>query len=173
MSAKMQLFRINPLIAGIAVSLVLLSLGAIVALMKGLPGVQQQEQGEAAPATDGGTARSAKASSCAICGTVESIRILEVRVEADETGTDSSRPSDAMAGGRSSRGEGSSSVTLLGVTGGVFGGSDAENSVRKRNAYRVTVRMDDGSYRTLSLSSPPAFAVGDKVRVVEGKLVRA
>jgi hypothetical protein len=34
------------------------------------------------------------------------------------------------------------------------------------------VRMDDGSFRTVSLSSPPAFAVGDKVRVVEGKLVR-
>jgi hypothetical protein len=33
--------------------------------------------------------------------------------------------------------------------------------------------MDDGSYRTVSLSSPPAMAVGDKVRVVEGKLVRA
>ncbi len=40
-------------------------------------------------------------------------------------------------------------------------------------AYRVTVRMDDGSYRAVSLASPPGFALGDKVRVVEGKLVRA
>jgi hypothetical protein len=38
--------------------------------------------------------------------------------------------------------------------------------------YRVTVRMDDGSFRAISLSTPPAFAVGEKVRVVEGKLVR-
>jgi hypothetical protein len=33
--------------------------------------------------------------------------------------------------------------------------------------------MDDGSFRTVSLPSAPAFTVGDKVRVVEGKLVRA
>src|SRR5689334_8509120 len=38
--------------------------------------------------------------------------------------------------------------------------------------YRVTVRMADGSFRAISLSTPPAFAVGEKVRVVEGKLVR-
>ena len=44
--------------------------------------------------------------------------------------------------------------------------------MKKRYAYRVTVRMDDGSFRTISLSSPPNLAVGDKVRVVEGKLVR-
>jgi len=40
--------------------------------------------------------------------------------------------------------------------------------MKKRYAYRVTVRMDDGSFRTISVSSPPTFAVGDKVRVVEG-----
>jgi outer membrane lipoprotein SlyB len=45
--------------------------------------------------------------------------------------------------------------------------------MQKRYAYRVTVRMDDGSARTLSQSSPPAFAVGDKVRPVDGALVRA
>jgi hypothetical protein len=39
--------------------------------------------------------------------------------------------------------------------------------------WRVTLRMDDGSYRAVSLSRPPSFAVGDKVRVVEGRLVRA
>ncbi len=37
--------------------------------------------------------------------------------------------------------------------------------------YRVTVRMDDGSYRTLSQADAPAVAVGDKVRVVKGSLI--
>jgi hypothetical protein len=36
--------------------------------------------------------------------------------------------------------------------------------------YRVTVRMDDGSFRTVSQSAVPAFAVGDKVRVMQGAL---
>jgi hypothetical protein len=65
-------------------------------------------------------------------------------------------------------------MTLLEIAGTFLSGSNSGESVaRKRNAYRVTVRMDDGSYRALSLSSPPPFAVGDKVRVIEGKLVRA
>ncbi len=87
-------------------------------------------------------------SSCALCGTVESIRTVEVR---DEAG-------------------GGTAVTLLGA-GGAIAGSEIEKNVKKRYAYRVTVRMDDGSFRTISLSSPPTFAIGDKVRVVEGKLV--
>jgi outer membrane lipoprotein SlyB len=75
-----------------------------------------------------------QSSSCALCGTVESIRTVELR---DEAGA-----ATAAAGGPA------------------------------RYAYRVTVRMDDGSFRTVSLSSPPTLAVGDKVRVVEGRLVR-
>jgi outer membrane lipoprotein SlyB len=48
----------------------------------------------------------------------------------------------------------------------------ATGAANERQVYRVTVRMDDGSFRAISLSTPPAFAVGEKVRVVEGKLVR-
>ncbi len=35
----------------------------------------------------------------------------------------------------------------------------------QRKIYRVTVRMDDGSERTLSLASAPAFSIGARVRV--------
>jgi hypothetical protein len=41
----------------------------------------------------------------------------------------------------------------------------------KRMSYRVTVRMDDGSYRTLPHAAPPAVAVGDPVRVADGAVV--
>ena len=40
--------------------------------------------------------------------------------------------------------------------------------MKKRTAWRVTVRLDDGSVRTLSQSAPPSFAVGDRVRIVNG-----
>jgi outer membrane lipoprotein SlyB len=106
----------------------------------------------------------APASSCALCGTVESIRTVEVRDEAGGAGA----PGGA---GDQTVGTGGTAVTLLGA-GGAIAGSEIEKNIKMRYAYRVTVRMDDGSFRTISLSSPPAFAVGDKVRVVEGKLVR-
>ncbi len=42
----------------------------------------------------------------------------------------------------------------------------------KRTVYRITVRMDDGSYRTLSQAPPPSVAVGEAVRITDGAIVR-
>lgn len=39
---------------------------------------------------------------------------------------------------------------------------------KKSTLYRVTVRMDDGSTRLLALPSAPGYAVGDRVRVLNG-----
>jgi hypothetical protein len=41
-----------------------------------------------------------------------------------------------------------------------------------RLSYRVTVRMSDGSYRTLAQPTPPTVAVGDRVRVADGAVTR-
>ncbi len=35
-------------------------------------------------------------------------------------------------------------------------------------SYRITVRMDDGSYRTLAQPEAPTVAVGDAVRIADG-----
>jgi hypothetical protein len=48
---------------------------------------------------------------------------------------------------------------------------EVERADGKRMMYRVTVRMDDGSYRTLSQSAPPSVAVGERVRIVDGAVV--
>jgi hypothetical protein len=50
----------------------------------------------------------------------------------------------------------------------VTGGPDGA----KRTVYRVTVRMDDGSFRTLSQAAPPSVAVGEAVRISDGAVVR-
>jgi hypothetical protein len=42
---------------------------------------------------------------------------------------------------------------------------DTTNRGVKQTEHSVTVRMDDGSERTLSQSMPPSFAVGARVRV--------
>jgi hypothetical protein len=50
----------------------------------------------------------------------------------------------------------------------VAGGADGA----KRTVYRITVRMDDGSFRTLSQVLPPSVAVGETVRITDGAVVR-
>ena len=43
--------------------------------------------------------------------------------------------------------------------------------MKKRYSYRVTVRMDDGTFRTVSQSSSPAVTVGERVRIANGVVV--
>src|SRR6266478_6186934 len=160
--------RIDPLIAGPAVSVLIASVIGIGAMTGLLPSGLSQKQRDARPADPG--SQSVPANSCALCGTVESIRTVEVRDEAAGAGAAAGGPGGTVAGEQTGGG-GGTAVTLLGAEGAIAG-SEIEKNVKKRYAYRVTVRMDDGSFRTISLSSPPTLAVGDKVRVVEGKLVR-
>jgi outer membrane lipoprotein SlyB len=140
--------------------MMILGVIGVAAISGVLPSATSHKQ-NGMPATDFAT--SAQTIYCALCGSVESIRTVEVRDEAG--GALAVGPTGAAVGK-------DGSTTILGTAGGAASGSEIETSVKKRYAYRVTVRMDDGSYRTVSLSSQPALAVGDKVRVVEGKLVR-
>ena len=64
-------------------------------------------------------------------------------------------------------------MSVLDTLSSALSGNETAKNARKRYAYRVTLRMDDGSFRAISQSSPPVFTVGDKVRVVEGRLVRS
>jgi len=161
--------RIHPLIAGPAASVVIAGLIGVGAAKGWLPGGLAPKQGDARPADPG--RNSVPPSSCAVCGTVDSIRTVEVRDEAGSAGAAADGPAGAGAGEQAVGGSRGTAVTLLGA-GGAIAGNEIEKNVKKRYAYRVTVHMDDGSFRTVSLSSPPTLAVGDKVRVVEGRLVR-
>ena len=151
--------RIDTLFAGRAVPVLIAGLVGVAAVTGWLHSGLSPTQGDARSADTG--REPVPASSCALCGTVESIRTVEVR---DEAGGPGGAGDQAVGGG-------GTAATLLGA-GDAIAGSDIEKNMKKRYAYRVTVRMDDGSFRTISVSSPPTFAVGDKVRVVEGKLVR-
>ena len=49
---------------------------------------------------------------------------------------------------------------------------DPRGDANTRPSYRVTVRMTDGSFRTLAQPNPPSVGVGDRVRIAEGAVVR-
>jgi len=40
-----------------------------------------------------------------------------------------------------------------------------------KTVHRVTIRMDDGSYRTISHPVAPGYSVGEKVRIIDGSVV--
>jgi outer membrane lipoprotein SlyB len=148
--------RTSPLIAIVAVSVMALGVIGVAAVTGVLP--------NGTPPNVSGAARTesaapSQAATCALCGSIEAIRTVEV---VDEAGGSTLADAGRDGGG-----------TILGSSGAAASGNETAKGAKKRYAYRVTVRMDDGSYRTVSLATPPALVVGDKVRIVEGRLVRA
>jgi len=54
----------------------------------------------------------------------------------------------------------------------VKGGASGVGAIAGRETvYRVTIRMDDGSYRTISQPIAPGYGVGEKVRVIDSSVV--
>ena len=158
--------RIPALVAGVAVSAMILGvLGIAGVIPGGIFGMASDAPHQAPREPIGSPFQPAE---CPLCGTVESVRILELRVAAEDA--QSADISGASTPGRTGRDN--DSVTIVETVIGAVTRNEGGKKTNKRLVYRVTVRMDDGSYRTVSQSSPPAFAVGDKVRVVEGRLVR-
>lgn|SRR5262245_1598195 len=155
--------RISPLVLAAVASVTIAGLIGLGALTGVLPSKRAPVRSdEPLPRVE---AKPAQQGVCAVCGTIEAIRTVEVLEEVG--GGPESR-----AGKETGDASPSLAMSMLDTLSEAFTANEAKGA-RKRQAFRVTVRMDDGSFRAISLSSPPAFAVGDKVRVVEGRLVRS
>jgi hypothetical protein len=115
---------------GVAVSVLIVgSLGAV-AVSSLLPSAHLDKSDASSPKKHLATELTIPvgASICASCGTVESVRVVEVR------------------------------------------NYEPEKNMQKHFSYRVTVRMEDGSLRTVSQSTAPTAIVGDRVRITKGAL---
>ena len=119
------------------------------------------------------SAVSRKAEPCVSCGTVVAVRQVQVDGQASGVGAVAGGVTGAVVGNQLGRGDGRAPMTVLGAAGGAFAGHQIEKHVKKSTAWRITVRMEDEAQtrRTLSQSTPPAVAVGERVRVVEGQVV--
>ncbi|HJW02786.1 MAG TPA: glycine zipper 2TM domain-containing protein [Azospira sp.] len=127
--------------------------------------------GSAAAPASGHTASSGKrAAICANCGVVEAVRSVQVEGNASGLGAVAGGVTGAIVGNQFGRGGGNTAMTLLGAAGGAFAGNSIEKNMHRQTVYRITVRMDDGSFRTISQSHVPSVADGDKVKVVNGSV---
>jgi hypothetical protein len=141
--------RTSPLLLAAAVVVLLLSALAIGSIMGVVPGGVQHRNSLEPVVPPASSAARVQTTSCASCGTVIAIRTFELR--------DSVTPVNAAAG---------SAPGAMSVIPGL-----SSDSNRARHVYRVTIHMEDGSYRTVSHGATPGFAVGDKVRLIQGALV--
>ena len=115
---------------------------------------------------------------CQSCGTVESVTAVQRQgkvngVEVGNTtigiGTVAGGVLGGLLGHQVGGGSGKTAMSVLGAAGGAYAGNTVEKNMKKVTVYDVRVRMDNGNYRHLDISSAPA--VGSRV-IVEGSNLR-
>ncbi|OZI47263.1 hypothetical protein CEK29_00440 [Bordetella genomosp. 5] len=141
----------------------------------GLPSHVAQGQAQPAPAQPAPQAR--QPASCPSCGTVASIRTVQVPVRDNSNhivGTVAGGVVGGVVGNQFGGGHGKDALTVLGAVGGALAGREVERNIRQQQTvthYEAVVRMDDGSQRTFRSAQPFAFATGAPVRVENDQLL--
>jgi|GEM_PF-283274 len=108
---------------------------------------------------------------CADCGTVQSMRALQVEGQGTGLGAVGGGVVGGVVGNQIGGGSGRAAFTVLGAIGGALAGNEIEKRARTSTRYELTVRMDDGSVRTFHSATPYPWRAGDPVRVVDGAVV--
>ena len=69
-------------------------------------------------------------------------------------------------------GRGNTAATVVGAGAGAYAGHQVEKNQKSTTTYQVILKMDDGKSRTFNFSKETSFRAGDKIKVVDGKLVK-
>jgi outer membrane lipoprotein SlyB len=107
-------------------------------------------------------------------GTIESIEVVRGPGRTSGAGAIVGGLVGALAGNQVGSGNGRTAAT---VAGGVAGAAIGNNVESNRNAngrdmYQINVRLDNGEYRSVTQDSVYDLRVGNRVRMVDGRVYR-
>lgn len=78
-----------------------------------------------------------------------------------------------IVGNQVGQGRGNTAATVIGAAGGAYAGHELEKrSQQQSDAYKFTIRMDNGGYQTLTQTTNPDIRVGDRVQIENGAVRR-
>jgi len=78
-----------------------------------------------------------------------------------------------IVGNQVGAGRGNTAATVVGAAGGAYVGHELEKrNQTQSDAYKITVRMNNGSYQTLMQSTSADIRVGDRVQIDNGMVRR-
>ena len=181
--------RLHPLLAIAAVALIIFSVAGVAAIFGKIPGAESrpaeplaqnmkvppaaadQARAQVQPQAQAQAQAQAPAPApCANCGVIESIRIAEVQGQGSGAGAVAGGVVGGLIGNQIGHGSGRTLATIAGAGGGAYAGNAIEKNMKKHTVYRITLRMDDGTLRTVSQREAPGYAVGERVRVSNGRI---
>jgi outer membrane lipoprotein SlyB len=109
---------------------------------------------------------------CKTCGDVVDVKTVEKKGEASGAGAVIGGIAGGVLGHQVGSGRGNTAATVAGAAGGAYAGHQIEKNRNSTTVYQVQVKMEDGRTRYFDYAQPTAFRAGDKVKIVDGKLVR-
>jgi outer membrane lipoprotein SlyB len=109
---------------------------------------------------------------CKNCGTVVAVKTIEQKGEASGAGAVIGGIAGGVLGHQIGSGRGNTAATVVGAAGGAYAGHQVEKNRNTKTVHQVTVRLEDGTNRYFDFSEPTAFKAKDRVKIIDGKLVR-
>ncbi|SCK61406.1 Glycine zipper 2TM domain-containing protein [Variovorax sp. HW608] len=108
---------------------------------------------QVAPAGEGAAPPAHKV--CSVCGHVESVRTIKHQKPTTGVGAVAGGVVGGVLGNQIGSGNGRTLATVAGAVGGGFAGNEIEKRTHTETVYQVSVRMDDGTLRTVETHSAP------------------
>ncbi len=116
-------------------------------------------------------AASAPSPACLNCGTVSSVRAIKEQGDAGMIGPAAGTAIGGLIGNQIGNGSGKTIATIAGAAVGAGVGTEVERRNKSTTRYVVAVRLNDGSTPTFNYPNSPGVQTGDRVRVVDGRLL--
>jgi len=176
----------NPLLIVASIAVILFSAVGVSAIMGWLPksgaepavssvdANKKAAVAEVRPAQKSHSVQVATASTpapiCANCGVVDSIHEVQKEAPASGVGAVAGGVLGGVVGHQMGNGRGQDVMTVVGAVGGAVAGNAIEKNMKKTTSFQIRVRLEDGTTRVLNQPTAPSWHVGDRVRVVEGRL---
>lgn len=105
-------------------------------------------------------------SQSAYLGTVDRIELVSRGASSNMAGTVIGGVVGGLIGHQLGHGTGRTVATIAGAAGGAYAGNQIEKRQRApQESFRVTVRMDNGTYQTITEDNIMDLQTGDRVRV--------
>ena len=119
-----------------------------------------------------GTVAGSAPAVCNNCGTVTSVRAVKQQGEAGVVGPLAGGAIGGAIGSQIGGGSGKTIATIAGAAGGAAIGTEVERRSKSTTQYVVGVRLNDGTTRNFTYQSAPGVNEGDKIKVVDDRLIR-
>ncbi|TFW17935.1 glycine zipper 2TM domain-containing protein [Massilia arenosa] len=128
-----------------------------------------------APSTSSGPTYSSydSAGASSMYGTIDSITVTRTAGTTNGSGALIGGVVGGLVGNQVGSGSGRTAATAAGALAGAVVGNNMEAKREgDRDMYQVSVRLDNGDYRTVVQDSVYDLRVGNRVRIVDGRVYR-